>query len=351
MTSAVLDAINRQICSEFSASFSYLSMAAWCEKENFTGAAQWLRVQSQEEHGHAMKLFDFVLARDAKVELKPLSEPGQTFSSLADVFEKALAQEQDVSRQIDALYETAFKEKAFAAVAELQWFLTEQVEEEQSAREILAKLRALAAAEPAERASRLASLDQFRGYTVVGMLLVNYLGFECVPRILTHTHDYNSYADTIMPHFLFAVGFALRLAHGRRVEALGAHAATVRILERVLWLLLIGAVYYNLETESWARLAKGDVLHWLGLTFQTLVHIAVTTLWILPVVRARPALLLAFAAAFLVKMPLFPVHGWMPDGYRAMPLPVLAVCAAIAGAIPALRASSIDPVRALRVDN
>jgi ferritin len=116
-------------------------MSAWCERQKFTGAARWLRLQSQEEYLHAMKLFDFVLARDAKVELKPLNEPAQTFSSLADVFEKALAQEQDVSRQIDALYETAFKEKAFAAVAELQWFLTEQVEEEKIGREIVAKYK------------------------------------------------------------------------------------------------------------------------------------------------------------------------------------------------------------------
>jgi ferritin len=90
---------------------------------------------------HAMKLFDFVLARDAQAELKPIEMPRQSFASLADVFEKALAQEQEVSRQIDSLYETAFKEKAFAAVAELQWFLTEQVEEEKTGREIVAKFR------------------------------------------------------------------------------------------------------------------------------------------------------------------------------------------------------------------
>jgi ferritin len=114
-------------------------MSAWCERQKFTGAARWLRLQSQEEHMHAMKLFDFVLARDAQVELKPIDQPRQAFASLADVFEKALAQEQEVSRQIDSLYETAFKEKAFAAVAELQWFLTEQVEEEKTGREIVAK--------------------------------------------------------------------------------------------------------------------------------------------------------------------------------------------------------------------
>lgn len=147
-------------------------------------------------------------------------------------------------------------------------------------------------------ASRLLSLDQFRGYTIAGMFLVNFVGsYAASPLLLKHHKTYCSYADTIMPHFLFAVGFALRLAHGRRVEALGAHAATTRVLRRVLWLLLIGAIFYNLEADSWARLARGEVLHWLGLTFQTLVHIGVTTLWVLPVVRARPAALLAFAAA------------------------------------------------------
>jgi ferritin len=141
MHARVVEAINQQINSELSASYSYLAMSAWCERQKFTGAARWLRMQSQEEYMHAMKLFDFVLARDAEVTLKPLEEPRQAFKSLADVFERALEQEQAVSGQIDALYETAFKEKAFAAVAELQWFLTEQVEEEKTGREIVAKFK------------------------------------------------------------------------------------------------------------------------------------------------------------------------------------------------------------------
>ena len=141
MKAAVVEAINRQINSELGASYSYLAMSAWCERQKFTGAARWLRLQSQEEYMHAMKLFDFILARDAQVDLKPIDNPRQSFASLAEVFEKALEQEQEVSRQIDTLYETAFKEKAFAAVAELQWFLTEQVEEEKVGREIVAKFR------------------------------------------------------------------------------------------------------------------------------------------------------------------------------------------------------------------
>ena len=90
---------------------------------------------------HAMKLFDFVLARDENVALEAIQRPRLAFNSVADVFERALEQEQEVSRQIDSLYETAFTEKAFAAVAELQWFLTEQVEEEKTAREIVAKFK------------------------------------------------------------------------------------------------------------------------------------------------------------------------------------------------------------------
>src|SRR4051812_32807504 len=141
MHANVVTAINRQINSELSASYAYLGMSAYCERQKFTGAARWLRLQSQEEHMHAMKLFDFVLARDERVELTALDEPRQEFGSVAEVFERALQQEQEVSRQIDALYETAFTEKAFAAVAELQWFLTEQVEEEKTAREIVAKFK------------------------------------------------------------------------------------------------------------------------------------------------------------------------------------------------------------------
>ncbi len=141
MNPRVLEAINRQINSELSASYAYLGMSAYCERQKFTGAARWLRLQSQEENMHAMKLFDFVLARDRNVELTAIEQPKADYKSVADVFERALLQEQEVSRQIDSLYEIAFHEKAFSAVAELQWFLTEQVEEEKTAREIVAKFK------------------------------------------------------------------------------------------------------------------------------------------------------------------------------------------------------------------
>jgi ferritin len=141
MTPTVLEAVNHQISNEFAASFSYLAMASWCEHRQFTGAGHWLRLQSQEEHTHAMKLFNFVLARNHQASVAGMETPRGDFASLCDVFETAQRQEQTVSKQIDALYELAFQEKVFAAMAELQWFITEQVEEEKTIREIVAKLR------------------------------------------------------------------------------------------------------------------------------------------------------------------------------------------------------------------
>jgi ferritin len=134
MTPLLLEAITRQIGAEFAASFSYLAMAAWCEHNRFMGAGRWLRLQSAEEHSHGTKLFNFVLARNHLVRLPGVEQPKSDFASVVEVFERALTQEQDVSRQIDALYELAFREKVFAAMAELQWFITEQVEEEKTGR-------------------------------------------------------------------------------------------------------------------------------------------------------------------------------------------------------------------------
>jgi ferritin len=139
VNATVLGAINEQINSEFTASYTYLAMAGFCERQKFVGAAKWLRLQSEEERLHGLKLFDFVLARDGAVELKAIDKPDTGFSNLAAVFEQALAHEQQVTLNINALYELCFREKGFAEMTELQWFLTEQVEEEKIAREIVAK--------------------------------------------------------------------------------------------------------------------------------------------------------------------------------------------------------------------
>src|SRR5262245_9080420 len=133
------DAINDQINNELFSMYSYLSMSAYCEHKQFRGCALWMRLQSQEEYGHAMRLYDFLIARQGRVKLRPIAEPQLDYTSIPEVFQKALDQEQVVTGQINALYEKAFAEKAFAALVELEWFINEQVEEEKTARDIVAK--------------------------------------------------------------------------------------------------------------------------------------------------------------------------------------------------------------------
>ncbi|MCH2116244.1 MAG: ferritin [Pirellulales bacterium] len=135
----IQDAINEQINNELYSSYSYLSMSAYCEHKQFAGAASWMRIQSQEEYNHAMRLYDFLIARNGRVELSPIAQPAIDFDSIPNVFVQALEQEKVVTNQIDALYELAFKEKAFAALVELEWFVQEQVDEEKAARDIVHK--------------------------------------------------------------------------------------------------------------------------------------------------------------------------------------------------------------------
>lgn len=141
LTQVVQDKINEQINNEFYSSYSYLAMSAYCESKHFVGCARWLRMQSQEENTHAMRLYDFLTARGGRVVLHPIQQPQSEFESLAQVFEQVLKQEQEVTTQIDRLYELAMQEKSFAALVELEWFIQEQVEEEKSAREILHKFQ------------------------------------------------------------------------------------------------------------------------------------------------------------------------------------------------------------------
>jgi ferritin len=141
LSQVIQDAINEQINNEMYSSYSYLSMAAYCEHQQFVGCAHWMRMQSQEETVHAMRLFDYMIARHGRVILRPIAAPQVDFDSVQQVFERALAQEQTVTTQIDGLYELALKEKAFSALVELEWFIQEQVEEEKTAREVVHKFQ------------------------------------------------------------------------------------------------------------------------------------------------------------------------------------------------------------------
>jgi ferritin len=141
LNEAMQQAVNDQINNELFAMYSYLAMSAYCEHKQFRGCARWMRLQSDEEKVHAMRLYDFLIARQGRVKLRPISEPQFDFASVPDVFQKAFEQEQKVTQQINSLYEMAFNEKAFAALVELEWFINEQVEEEKTARDIVYKFQ------------------------------------------------------------------------------------------------------------------------------------------------------------------------------------------------------------------
>lgn len=141
LSKEIQDALNDQIKNEYFASYTYLSMAAHCESINMRGFASWLRKQSEEELGHAMRLFDYVIDRDGHVLLQSIDKPQSKFKSLTEMFQQVLDHEREVTGMINKLYEKSISENDHATAVELQWFIQEQVEEEKNATEILDKLK------------------------------------------------------------------------------------------------------------------------------------------------------------------------------------------------------------------
>ena len=133
MNAAVQGAFNEQIKHELFSGYLYLSMSAHFDHENFPGFAHWMRVQAQEELAHALRLFDYVLRRGGRVELHGIEAPTTDFGPPLSLFESVLKHERAVTGMIHALFELAGKEGDWAAQQELQWFIAEQVEEENSA--------------------------------------------------------------------------------------------------------------------------------------------------------------------------------------------------------------------------
>jgi len=124
------EALNTQINLEQASAQLYLAMSAHCDGLGFKGFAHWLRVQAGEETTHAVKLIDYLLERGGKLELKPIPAPPSGFGGVIQVFEKTLEHEKGVTSKINALFELARKEKDYASEITLQWYVTEQVEEE-----------------------------------------------------------------------------------------------------------------------------------------------------------------------------------------------------------------------------
>lgn len=141
LSKKVNDAVNGQIALELYSSYLYVAMGAWLQAEGFLGSAHWMGLQAREEIYHANKFYTYLLERGGEVKLGPIEAPPCKWASPNEVFEKALAHEEKVSGLINNLMTLAKAEKDHAAEIFLQWFVTEQVEEESSLQDIIRKLK------------------------------------------------------------------------------------------------------------------------------------------------------------------------------------------------------------------
>lgn len=158
ISDALRDEINAQIKYELYSAYMYLAMSAWCSDRNLDGFASWMRLQAQEEVAHAMRFYEYLLERGARVELQAIDEPPKDYGTPLAVMEKSLEHEKFVSSRIHGLYELAQKEGDYPAQVMLQWFITEQVEEEDSIGTIVDRMKMFGSEGPA-----LMILDQQLG--------------------------------------------------------------------------------------------------------------------------------------------------------------------------------------------
>jgi len=141
------EALNGQLNAELYSSYLYLSMAAYFQDLNMAGFANWMRVQAQEEDMHAMKFYNFINERGGRVLLKPIEGPPTEWDSPLSAFEAVLEHEQKVTGLINDLVELALAEHDHATNIFLQWFVTEQVEEEDSANDVIQQIKMVGEAE------------------------------------------------------------------------------------------------------------------------------------------------------------------------------------------------------------
>jgi ferritin len=133
--------LNKQLNAEMYSGYLYLAMAAYFEDSDLAGLANWMRVQAQEELSHSMRFYDYVIRRGARVSLEQIEKPEFKWESSVDVFEHVLSHEKTVSGLIHDLVDLAIEEKDHATNNFLQWFVEEQVEEEESATAALNKVK------------------------------------------------------------------------------------------------------------------------------------------------------------------------------------------------------------------
>jgi ferritin len=137
------EALNAQINLEQYSAQLYLAMSAHCDAKSFKGFAHWLRIQAAEESAHATKLIEFLLDRGGKLELRAIPAPPVEFGGIIQVFEQTLEHEKAITSKINALFERSRNEKDYASEIALQWYVSEQVEEEASVSEIVDHLHAV----------------------------------------------------------------------------------------------------------------------------------------------------------------------------------------------------------------
>ena len=137
------EALNAQINAEMWSAYLYLSMSVDAEAKGLKGVANWFYVQFQEEQDHARILMNYILSRDAEVRLKPIAEVRTSWSSPLEMFRDTLEHEQKVTAMINNLAAIAAGDKDYASSNMLVWFIDEQVEEEESAREMIGACEAV----------------------------------------------------------------------------------------------------------------------------------------------------------------------------------------------------------------
>ena len=135
------EALNGQVNAEMYSAYLYLSMESYFKSLDLNGFANWMRVQTQEEMVHAMKIYDFINGRGGRILLKAIEGPPTQWDSPRAVFEAAYTHEQKVTGLINGLVDLAIKEKDHATHTFLQWFVNEQVEEEASADTVVQQLK------------------------------------------------------------------------------------------------------------------------------------------------------------------------------------------------------------------
>jgi ferritin len=141
VTKKVEKAINLQIQREEHSARLYLAMASWAEHNGFPGASDWLYAQTEEERIHMLKLVHYLNDRGGNVVFSPMDPLDLKFKTLVDLFHQVLKHEEFISASINALYDVCTKEKDFSSANYLQWYITEQIEEESTVRSILDQLK------------------------------------------------------------------------------------------------------------------------------------------------------------------------------------------------------------------